>query len=104
MAYLLQQARRVAFDSNKSPERQASPQIQRLKRSAPLSLFIEALEKDGCVIISDFTDESTLRQADEEIRPWLEHEDEGAVVGGRLLIHLAFLPFLTFLFSPTGQD
>lgn len=83
MAYLLQQARRVAFDSNKSPERPAAPRIQRIQRSAPLSRFIEALEKDGCVIVSDFTDESTLRQADEEIRPWLEHEDDGAVVGGR---------------------
>ncbi|KAL6245059.1 hypothetical protein RBB50_007834 [Rhinocladiella similis] len=81
MAYLLQQARRVAFDSNKSPERPAAPRIQRIQRSAPLSRFIEALEKDGCVIVSDFTDESTLRQADEEIRPWLEHEDDGAVVG-----------------------
>ncbi len=83
MAHVLQQARRLAFDSKKPTEHLPVACVKRLPRSAPLSLFIEALEQDGCVIIKDFTDESTLKQADEEVRPWLGDEDEGAVVGGR---------------------
>ena len=83
MAHVLQQARRLAFDSKQATERLLAARVKRLERSAPLSLFIEALEQDGCVIIKDFTDEATLRQADEEVRPFLGDEDEGAVVGGR---------------------
>jgi hypothetical protein len=80
---LLQQARRLAFGSKEPTEHLRAARVKRLSRSAPLSLFIEALEQDGCVIIKDFTDEATLKQADKEVRPWLGVEDEGAVVGGR---------------------
>jgi hypothetical protein len=82
MAYFLQQTRRLAFDSKEPPKHLPAARVKRLSRSAPLSLFIEALEHDGCVIIKDFTDEATLKQADKEVRPWLGVEDEGAVVGG----------------------
>ena len=83
MALFLQQARRVARISDKSADRGPTHNIKRLSRSAQLSLFIEALEQDGCVIVSDFTDKATLQQADMEVKPWLESQVEGSKVGGR---------------------
>lgn len=59
------------------------PSIQRLLRSEPLSSFVEALERDGCVIVKDFTDAQTVEQANEEVKPWLEKQGQaGAKVGG----------------------
>ncbi|KAK5221060.1 hypothetical protein LTR99_007118 [Exophiala xenobiotica] len=81
MGEFVAQARRLAFGSKEPTEHLPAARVKRLSRSAPLSLFIEALEQDGCVIIKDFTDEATLKQADKEVRPWLGVEDEGAVVG-----------------------
>lgn len=86
MVLFLQQARQLAWSSTKSTDSAKPASIKRLPRSAPLSLFIEALEQDGCVIIKDFTDPGTLKQADEEIKPWLEKQDTGAVVGGTFLL------------------
>ena len=83
MALFLQHARRVAWTSNKSVDHASAHHIKRLSRSAPLSLFVEALEQDGCVIVKDFTDEATLEQADWEVKPWLDNQVEGAKVGGR---------------------
>jgi hypothetical protein len=59
-----------------------TPSIQRILRSAPLSSFISALEKDGCVIITDFTDLETLEQAWKEVQPFLDAEEKGSQVGG----------------------
>jgi hypothetical protein len=81
----LQQARQLALDSTKSTDSTKPPSVKRLSRSAPLSFFIETLEQNGCVIIKDFTDPATLKQADEEIQPWLEKQEIGAVVGGTWL-------------------
>ena len=82
MALFLQQARRIARTSDKSADHASPHHIKRLSRSAPLSLFIEALEQDGCVIVKDFTDRATLQRADEEVEPWLDNQAEGAKVGG----------------------
>jgi hypothetical protein len=79
---LSQQARRVAYHSSASQQNDQGHKVQRLSRAATLSSFIDALERDGCVIVTDFTDKATLEQADQEIRPWLEEENTGAVVGG----------------------
>lgn len=84
MAFLVQQARRVAWSSPKSTESNGKPEVRRLSRSAAPSAFVEALEQDGCVIVKDFTDKATLQQADDEVRPWLEREGGGATVGGML--------------------
>ena len=81
MASFFQHARRVAYDNHKA-DHVADRTVRRLPRSAPLSQFIETLEKDGCVIVSDFTDRATLEKADREVRPWLEKEETGAKVGG----------------------
>ena len=80
MAFFFQQARRVAWNSERA-DTVSTPSVKRLTRSDPVSLFVEALEQDGCVIVKDFTDRTTIEQADGEVRPWLEKEDDGAVVG-----------------------
>ncbi len=81
MASFLQQARRVAFDSSKA-DHSSGRHVKKLSRSAPLSLFIKALETDGCVIVKDFTDTATVEKANEEVRPWLEKVEDGVKVGG----------------------
>ena len=81
MASFFHHARRVAYDGHKSDHSSARA-VRRLQRSAPLSMFVEALEHDGCVIIKDFTDRATIEEADEEIRPWLEKVEEEVKGGG----------------------
>ena len=81
MAFLHHHARRVAFDSYKK-DHTLGHHVRRLSRSDSLSLFIEALEADGCVIVRDFTDRATLENADKELRPWLEKEEYEVKVGG----------------------
>lgn len=84
MASIFQHARRVAFNHEKADH--GSPHhIKRLSRSAPISLFVEALEQDGCVIVKDFTDNATLETAEQEVRPWLDQQDDGVAVGGESL-------------------
>jgi hypothetical protein len=85
MASLLQHARWVAFDSHKA-DHASVRQIKRISRAAPLSLFIEALETDGCVVVKDFTDIATLAKADREVRPYLEQQGDGVKVGGTVPI------------------
>ncbi|KEF60819.1 uncharacterized protein A1O9_02381 [Exophiala aquamarina CBS 119918] len=80
MAFFQQQARRVAWCSE-GGEAASTHSIKRLSRSSPVSLFIEAIEQDGCVIVTDYSDRTTVEQANEEVRPWLEKQGEGAVVG-----------------------
>ncbi|KAI1461771.1 hypothetical protein F4805DRAFT_413317 [Annulohypoxylon moriforme] len=57
--------------------------IQRLKRSEGTEKFIQALEKDGGVIIEDFADIATIEQANTEVKPWIEEQksSQGAKVG-----------------------
>ncbi|KIX03395.1 uncharacterized protein Z518_06947 [Rhinocladiella mackenziei CBS 650.93] len=81
MAVFLQQARRVAYHPDKADDNTSTRHIKRLPRSAPFSLFVETLERDGCVIVKDFTDITTLSQADQEVRPWLDNQDGGPAVG-----------------------
>jgi hypothetical protein len=83
MASILQAARRAARDCRNQPP-SSEHGVKRLSRSASFSAFVEALEKYGCVIIKDFTDKSTLAKADDEITPWLEKQDGGVKVGGKL--------------------
>ncbi|OQV09494.1 hypothetical protein CLAIMM_13610 [Cladophialophora immunda] len=80
MGDLTAHARRVAFDSHKG-DHTSSHAVRKLSRSAPLSLFIDALEADGCVIVKDFTDKATLEKADWEVRPWLDQQANGVKVG-----------------------
>ncbi|KAL4800869.1 hypothetical protein BDV19DRAFT_375510 [Aspergillus venezuelensis] len=59
--------------------------IQRIPYTAPRSTFIEALKRDGCVIVQDFTTLETLEQARKEVEPWLNKESNsevGALNGG----------------------
>ncbi|KAI2625426.1 hypothetical protein GGS26DRAFT_201293 [Hypomontagnella submonticulosa] len=61
----------------------APKHIRRLRRSEGIKKFIEALEHDGGVIITDFTDVGTVDQANAEVRPWIEKQksSQGAKVG-----------------------
>src|SRR4051812_25354316 len=81
MAFFPQQARRLAWSSSDKEQSVSTHSIKRLSRNAPLSSFIEAVEQDGCVIVTDFTDKIAVEQANKEVRPWLEKESDGAVVG-----------------------
>ncbi|RAK77753.1 phytanoyl-CoA dioxygenase family protein [Aspergillus fijiensis CBS 313.89] len=62
------------------------PIIQRLPYSAPREDFIDALKRDGCVIVQGFTTLETLEEARQEVQPWLEKEEQrsklGALNGG----------------------
>ncbi|KAK7517823.1 uncharacterized protein IWZ02DRAFT_213930 [Phyllosticta citriasiana] len=55
--------------------------LQRLPYTAPREAFIKALEKDGCVIIQNFTDRETLARAKAEVQPYLDAEEKGSKVG-----------------------
>ncbi|KAF2644796.1 hypothetical protein P280DRAFT_180115 [Massarina eburnea CBS 473.64] len=55
--------------------------IQRILYNAPRSDFIAALEKDGCVVITGFTDEATLEEARKEVQPYLDSEEPNSKVG-----------------------
>lgn len=57
--------------------------IPRFSRTEPFQKFVDALEQEGCVLITDFTDDATVEQANAEVRPWLEAQRSvpGAKVG-----------------------
>ena len=55
--------------------------IRRIPRTADLTDFIAALEEDGCVIVTDFTDQETLKQAQQEVQPYLDSKGPGSQVG-----------------------
>ena len=59
-------------------------QIERIPRSAPLARFVNALQRDGCVIVRDFTDLDALARAQSEVQPYLDAEEVGRKVGGIL--------------------
>lgn len=60
-----------------------TPAVQRIPYSAPRADFISALEKDGCVVVQNFTDLDTLAQAKREVQPYLDAEDKASKVGGK---------------------
>ncbi|KAL4763862.1 phytanoyl-CoA dioxygenase family protein [Aspergillus foveolatus] len=47
------------------------PQVQRIGRSDDLAI-IQAIIRDGCCIIKNFTDVDTVKKVNEETRPYLE--------------------------------
>lgn len=60
-------------------------QIQRIPYSAPREQFIEALKKDGCVVVQEFTSLDALEQARQEVEPWLQKSAEKkSEVGGKV--------------------
>ncbi|KAK8244963.1 hypothetical protein HDK77DRAFT_509462 [Phyllosticta capitalensis] len=59
---------------------QSAP-LQRLPYDAPREAFIAALEKDGCVIIQNFTTSDKLAQAKAQVQPYLDAEAKGSKVG-----------------------
>lgn len=60
-----------------------APSIQRIPYSAPREDFIRAIERDGCVIIQDLTTPEVLAQAQKEVQPCLDANEEMSTVGGR---------------------
>ncbi|KAF4119430.1 Phytanoyl-CoA dioxygenase (PhyH) [Geosmithia morbida] len=54
--------------------------VQHIAREAGLQAFIDALEKDGCVVIRDFTDSESLDQSVREVQPYL---DESAAASAK---------------------
>ncbi|KAF4979793.1 hypothetical protein FZEAL_4067 [Fusarium zealandicum] len=46
--------------------------VQRISREAGRQAFIDAIEKDGCVIVKDFTDMQSLEDAQLEVQPFLD--------------------------------
>jgi hypothetical protein len=61
----------------------ATSSIQKISYSAPRQDFISALERDGCVIVKNFTDIETLEKAQSEVQPYLDANDKGSKVGGK---------------------
>ncbi|PSN73390.1 hypothetical protein BS50DRAFT_672283 [Corynespora cassiicola Philippines] len=55
--------------------------IQHIPYTAPRTEFIEALEKNGGVIVTDFTDGVTLEQARKEVQPYLDVDEPDSQVG-----------------------
>lgn len=57
--------------------------VQRILRAESLQAFIDAIEQDGCVIIKDFTDIASLKNAATEVQPYLDASlaDAGSTVG-----------------------
>lgn len=57
--------------------------VPRLSRADDIEKFVAALEKSGCVIINDFTDQETVDKANAEVKPWLDSQKStpGAKVG-----------------------
>ena len=55
----------------------------RISRKAGLQAVIDAVEKDGCVIIEDFTDLESLADAQREVQPFLDASiaESGSKVG-----------------------
>lgn len=52
--------------------------VQRIAREAGLQAFIDAVSKDGCVIIQDFADEQSLDDSVREVQPFLDASVAGA--------------------------
>ncbi|KAK8210198.1 hypothetical protein M8818_003686 [Zalaria obscura] len=55
--------------------------VQRIPYNAPKAMFVDALKRDGCVIIKDFTDLDTLAQAQKEVQPYLDVDAPNSQVG-----------------------
>ncbi|KAJ9299496.1 hypothetical protein DTO280E4_5116 [Paecilomyces variotii] len=55
--------------------------IKRIPYSAPREEFISAIEKDGCVIIQNFTTKEKLARAQSEVQPYLDADGEMSKVG-----------------------
>ena len=55
--------------------------VQRISRAEGLEAFVAALEEDGCVIVKDFTDSDTLKDAQREVQPFLDAQGPGSKVG-----------------------
>lgn len=57
--------------------------LPRLNRSQPIVDFVQALEQYGCLVITDFTAPETVQQANDEVAPWLDVNEDtaGAKVG-----------------------
>jgi hypothetical protein len=64
----------------------ANSAIQRIPYDSPRVDFIKAIERDGCVIIQNFTDLETLAKANSEVQPYLDAEEPASTVGGRQLL------------------
>ena len=60
--------------------------IQRMSYDAPRVQFVEALKKDGCVIVQNFTTLETLEEARREVEPCLNSEFNNSQFGGTTLI------------------
>ncbi|KAL4928786.1 uncharacterized protein BDV17DRAFT_291413 [Aspergillus undulatus] len=54
--------------------------VQRLPYSAPREDFINALKRDGCVIVQNFTTLETLEQARREVELYLNKENNSETV------------------------
>ncbi|KAI8961486.1 hypothetical protein F5Y11DRAFT_326334 [Daldinia sp. FL1419] len=57
--------------------------VRRVRRGADLKAFVDAIEKDGCVIVEGFTTLEALADAQEEVQPYLDASvaTSGSTVG-----------------------
>lgn len=70
----------------------AAASIQRIPYSASRDLFIDALKKDGCVIVEGFTTVELLEQARQEVQPFLDADGQKtSKVGGTYCMHYIFM-------------
>ncbi|KAK1845706.1 phytanoyl-CoA dioxygenase [Colletotrichum chrysophilum] len=57
--------------------------VQRLSRDASLESFISAIERDGCAVVKDFANLSSIKAANAEVRSYLDASlaQSGSTVG-----------------------
>ncbi|KAK2610249.1 hypothetical protein N8I77_003698 [Diaporthe amygdali] len=57
--------------------------VQRISRGAGLQSFVEAIERDGCVVVQDFTDLASIEAANREVQPYIDASltEAGSTVG-----------------------
>lgn len=55
--------------------------LPRLSRQQPVDDFVRALEQYGALVVTDFTTEAEIEQANSEVKPYLDIHQKGAKVG-----------------------
>ena len=65
------------------------PHVQRIDRSDS-GAIIEAISKDGCCIITNFTNQQTVDSVNQEVKPYLEADKPWKVSEALLYVSTAF--------------
>lgn len=66
----------VVAETKTRPHQRRTHHVQRLPQHARLESFVDALERDGCVVIEGFSTISTLTQSQDEVKEILESQQK----------------------------